>query len=182
MDSLIDMIFDGALGTIWDILWVPLSFAVIVGLGITSVLLSMSWIDSADVVVWKASGFGMRVRLEDSPLFMACLQKIQDGELHCLYVNPYMACFNFTGDDIDENCVMDFQKMGYAPINGVAIVPYLNQLSKAAKKMNNVQSVQKTTYDFHSKSFLIFQGKYGTAPGAPEMVLEVNYCSGSKPT
>ena len=70
--------------------------------------------------------------------------------------------------------------MGYAPIDGAAIVPYLNQLSKAAKKMNNVRSVQKTTYDFHAKSFLIFQGKYGADPRAPEMVLEFSYRSGPK--
>ena len=118
-----------------------------------------------------------RVRLSQSPLFLALLRQIEDGELKTLYVNPHMACVNFTDlGNVPESNVLDFQKCGWAPIPQGRVNQYMRRLLAAARRTPYVQSATIKWQELTAKPYLSYGGQYDRRSYPDKCpVLEITY-------
>lgn len=118
-----------------------------------------------------------QVQLQQSPLFLAFLKQIEDGTLKTLYVNPHMACVNFTDlDSISESDVLDFQKCGWAPISQGRVNQYMRQLVSAARRTPYVQSVSVKWQELTGQPYLAYNGQYNKCSYPDKCpVMEVTY-------
>lgn len=118
-----------------------------------------------------------QVQLRQSPLFLAFLKQIEDGTLKTLYVNPHMACVNFTDlDSISESEVLDFQKCGWASISQGRVNQYMRQLVSAARRTPYVQSVSVKWQEMPAQPYLAYGGHYNRCSYPDKCpVMEITY-------